>query len=324
MIAVVFLAIYLGIVQMGLLFFGLTLFIEPTNQTEALAQIGAIYITFFALVPFLLFAVYRARRYRYARTRWRGIRFGMEKGAWGYVWRAILHYLLTGITFGIMLPRQSFFLEKYMTDRSWFGDAKFTQEGKWTKLYPAMKHVLIGIAIMVVGGIVGALTEAPALLGIAIFVGYIWLLIGSIYYFVRSFAYMTSNKVIDGNIRFVSDPRTGFVIKTYVVGMLIIGIGAGIGLAVLGAIGVSMFTNAAMGGAGSMVGAVVIVVLYVLILLMIGAAAIALITQPIIAHMINTIRIENVDAVAEIQQRAADQGADAEGFADALDIGGAI
>ena len=122
LVAIVILAIYLGIVQMILLFFGLNLFSEPTTQTQALAQIGAIYITFFAVLPLLLFAQYRARRYKMARTRWRGIRFGMDNGAWGFAFRALGYYLLNALTIGLLNPLATFRLEKYMADRSWYGD----------------------------------------------------------------------------------------------------------------------------------------------------------------------------------------------------------
>lgn len=73
----------------------------------------------------------------------------MKKGAWGYVWRAILHGLLTAVRPGLMLPRQTFYLEKFKTDRSAFGSAWFEQSGTWTALYPAFKHVLIGIGLLV-------------------------------------------------------------------------------------------------------------------------------------------------------------------------------
>ncbi len=135
--AVVILAVYLGLVQLILFFFGLHFVFEPRTDAEMLMQLAVFYISFFALIPLILFASYRARRYMMARTRFRGIRFGMESAAWGYVWRAILHGLLSAVTLGIMLPRQTFYLEKYKTDRSHFGDARFEQGGKWSAGYRA-------------------------------------------------------------------------------------------------------------------------------------------------------------------------------------------
>ena len=152
LVAIVFLAIYVGIIQMVLFYAGLNIMVDPETASpqEAIAQVAAIYITFFAVLPFILYAMYRARRYKMARTRWRGIRFGMEKGAWGYVLRAIGYGFLAAITLGILLPLQTFKLEKYMADRSYYGSARFTQEGKWSDLYKAMTHILIAIGIVVV------------------------------------------------------------------------------------------------------------------------------------------------------------------------------
>ena len=42
-----------------------------------------------------------------------------------------------------------------MTDRMWYGDANFEQQGQWWGLYPAMKHLLIALAVLVLGGAVG-------------------------------------------------------------------------------------------------------------------------------------------------------------------------
>lgn len=109
LIAVVFLAVYLGLSQMLLLFLGLNVLREPQSGMEMAAQVVGFYLICFALLPFILFATYWAQRYRMSRTRWRGIRFGMDSAAWGYVWRALGHGLLTLLTLGLLLPRMTFF-----------------------------------------------------------------------------------------------------------------------------------------------------------------------------------------------------------------------
>ena len=55
-----------------------------------------------------------------------------------------------------------------------------------------------------------------------------------------------------------------------------------------------------------------------------GALSLVFITEPVIMHVVCETRVLNIDAMAAIRQRVADKGADAEGFADALDWGGAI
>lgn len=327
LIAVVFLAIYLGLLQMGLLFLGLSVLREPQSDAEALAQIGGFYLIFLAILPFILFASYRARRYRMSRTRWRGIRFGMDSAAWGYVWRALGHGALTLLTLGLLLPRMTFHLEKYMTDRTHFGTARFEQQGRWQELYPAMTHLMIGLAILITGVLTGVLADAPGFAVLAGFVGYVWAMIGTIHYGVQSFGYLTRNKALDGQVTFDATPRTGFVIYTYVVGGVLTALITGVLLAILAAIGAGI-VGALSGFEGGRLpgfGGIALLGLGYLASLALGAAvALALITRPIIAHYTATLAVGNVAALQVIRQRAYDAGADAEGFADALDVGGAL
>lgn len=79
-IAVGIMAFYIGIVNLILMFASLSLF--ASNFT-------AYALSFVGVIPIWFFARYRARRYVLARTRWRGVRFGLEPGAWGYAARAM-------------------------------------------------------------------------------------------------------------------------------------------------------------------------------------------------------------------------------------------
>lgn len=327
LVAIVILAIYLGIVQMALFYFGLNLFVDPQNQGQELAQIGAIYLTLLAVLPLMLFARYRARRYKMARSRWRGIRFGMENGAWGYAGRALGYYLLNAMTLGLLNPLATFRLEKYMADRSWYGDARFEQTGRWQDLYAGMKHVFIGLAIVIGGGILLAFMAAASGIGgaiiggIAIFVGYIWLLIGLVYYRVYAFNYLTGHKVLDGAVTFGAQLETGQIVRIVIIGTIVISVLMGVIFAVIGGIFATM-AEAII--AGNMALVVFVGVLYVVAFLIAGALGLVMITQPIIEHAVNNVLVHNIDHLNTIQQRAADAGADAEGFADALDVGGAI
>lgn len=323
LVAIVFLAVYLGIIQMVLFYFNMNIMVDPENASPAqvLGQILAIYISFFAVLPFLLFAVYRARRYKLARTRWRGIRFAMEKGAWGYVWRAIGHGLLTLITLGIMLPRQTYYLEKYMTDRSHFGSAKFKQTGEWKKLYPAMKHIAIGLIILV-GAVAAGVSGSGALAGILGFVGYVWLIIGSIYYSVHSFKYLTNNKTLE-DVRFNADPSTGTVISKAILGAIIITAIMAAAALIFGLV-MGLFGAFAQEGGSPVILIFIGLVGYLTLLVLAQALSLVFITQPILAHYIDTLTVLNPEGLNMIHQREADSNLDADGFADALDIGGAI
>ena len=159
LIALVVLAVYLGVLQVVLSFIGFSLWgaisSKPNGPTDILMQLGATYGTGLAVLPLIFFAQYRARRYMLSRTRWRGLRFSMDPAAVGYAWRALLYFGLSIVTLGALMPLATFRLEKYMTDRMWYGDANFEQQGQWWGLYPAMKHLLIALAVLVLGGAVG-------------------------------------------------------------------------------------------------------------------------------------------------------------------------
>lgn len=325
LIAVVFLAIYLGIIQMILLFFGLSVMVDPDTMTPqaVFAQMAAIYISFLAVLPFLFYAIYRSRRYMMARTRWRGLRFGMDKGAWGYAFRTIGHGLLTLVTLGALLPRQTFFLEKYMADRSYFGTARFIQSGKWTQLYAGMVHIGIGVGLVLLAAAAGYFFSAPILAILIGLVGYVWFIIGFVHYRVFSFGYLTRHKSLDGGVQLESTPRTGNVVKIYVVGTLVIAVCLSVLAGLAGVLGTSLVNIVGVGERGA-TPFIIAGLLYLLILVLAQALAMVLITQPVLKHFIETLRIDNVSALAAIQQRDAATGLDAGGFADALDVGGAI
>ena len=147
LVALVVLAVYLGILQILFLYMNLSLFpsgVFEDNEADMMAQVGLTYATLLAVLPLMLFATYRSRRYMMARTHWRGIRMGMANGAWGYTWRALGLMFLQIITLGLLTPLVTFNLHKFMTDRTYFGDAPFAQGGKWTALFPFMIHLVVG------------------------------------------------------------------------------------------------------------------------------------------------------------------------------------
>lgn len=318
--AIVILAIYLGIFQILLFFVGLSVFDAAAAPGQVFVQFGALALPMLAVAPLIFFAQYRVYRYRMARTRWRGIRFGAEAAAGGYVWRAMGHWALTLATLGLLLPRQTFWLEKYKTDRSWYGDARFVQEGSWRGMYGAMRHVLIGVALILGGAVAGALDViVPAVL--ALMVGPVWFAVGLVSYRVRAFAYLTAHKVLGSDIRLEAAPRTGWIIRQMVGGTIVISLSAGIILGIpAGAVASLVALDMVPLGLMILPG----VILYMVGLAMVSSLSLVWIVQPVLAHVVTSISVSNAGALARIRQRAGDTGADAEGFADALDVGGAF
>ncbi|MRU14709.1 DUF898 domain-containing protein [Roseovarius sp. A21] len=325
LVAVVILAVYLGVVQMGLYYFGMTLFIEPQTPEQTMMQSMAVVITALAVVPLVFFAKYRVRRYKMARTRWRGIRFGMDKGAWGYAARAMMHWVLTILSLGLLLPWQTLRLERYMTDRSWYGDAPFQQGGKWTALLPMMGHIYMGLAIVVGGGALAGMmalpTEGMMLSGL----GFVWFIAGIVLYRVKAFCYLTNSKTLDGNIHFDAQVDTVSLVATVFLGALAAALITGF---VFGALGVGIFVlvvPAAMLGQGAMfIATVAVVAAYLLALAITNSLALVWVVQPIIDQVVESITVHNADELQFIEQRSFDEGADAEGFADALDLAAAV
>ena len=326
LVAIVVLAVYLGIVQMALFYFGLNLFIVPENTAQELAQIGAIYLTFFAVLPLLLFAQYRARRYQLARTRWRGLRFGMDSEAWGFAFRAMGYYVLVILTLGILTPLATFKLEKFMADRTWYGDSKFVQQGRWQTLFKGMKHLLIGLVLLIAGPAIAFSVGSGgvAILGmVALVVGYIWFLIGAVYYRIYALNYLMSNRVLDGKIEFSSEAQRSKVVSIAIIGTIVVMVVGGVILGI--AVGIGAAAGEALVTGGGVGALVAIAILYVIALLIIGGLSLVMITQPIIEHVVTNVTVhDDENHLNAIQQRAADTGADAEGFADALDVGGAL
>ncbi len=329
LVAVVVLAVYLAVVQLVLFQFGLYFVFQPRTEAEILMQLAVIYASLFALAPLLLFAQYRSRRYKLARTRFRGIRFGMEKKAGGYVLRGVGLLIATILSLGLLWPLMTYKLEAWMTNRSWYGDTRFQQGGKWTGMYGPYKHVLIGVAVLIGGAFAGGFAELPALVVISVVAGYAWLLFGYLSYSVQGFAYLTGTKQLGRDITFRANPKTGAVLGRLVLGYLFIGVvGAvifGIGAAVFGgAIAVAVQSAGASDQASITMLAIGLSAGYLAFLTLLGAMALAFITEPIIRHVVGSTTLVNVAALDVIRQRVADKGADAEGFADALDWGGAI
>ncbi|MGI1664043.1 DUF898 family protein [Palleronia sp. KMU-117] len=322
LIAVVILAFYVGIVNLFLVFASLSLFEGG----------GAGYLlSFLGVIPLWFYAQYRARRYVLARTRWRGIRFGLEPGAWGYAWRAMGHWLITVLSLGLLWPRMTFWLEKYRTDRTWYGDLRFEQGGHWTMLFPAARPLLFSV-------IASLLAVAAAWLGSP---GWLFLLIatvplflyGLLHYRVRSLEILTNLKRA-GGVTLTARPRVGQVLGIHVAGNLIIGVLLGGALGLFAAAGTAIVAAVAGPatfdpgvddldipialGIGLLFGA------YLGLFLLWQVFRQVFITLPLWAHYAQTLTIQGAHALAAVKQRGRDDHVEAEGFAEALDLGAAI
>ncbi|WP_316014729.1 YjgN family protein [Roseobacter sp. HKCCA0434] len=319
LIAMVFLAVYLTFAYVALTYLGIALF----GSTE----IGSA-LTTLPLVPLLFYAQYRARRYILARTRLRGIRFGQSPGAWRYVGLAILHGISVVLTLGLLYPRAHFHLERFRTDRSFYGDTSFAQGGRWTMLLGPWMLVMLPILMSL--GLLGTAQTAGEplyLLGFVLLMPLI--LIAWVHYQVASFRRLASRKTL-GGVTFESHARTGTVIGIYILGWLLVALIGSVFFAILGIVaglvlsGTGVLTDldpSLLSATGPLLG---LVAGYVGFIVFTTALSEVFITQPLLRHYVTTLSLRAPEALNAIRQRERDEMIEAEGFADALDVGGAF
>ena len=79
-------------------------------------------------------AIYRARRYRLSRTKWRGIRAGQTGSAVGYAFRFFGWMLLSLVTLFLAFPWARTALQRYRVKHSWFGNRQFSFKARGSAL----------------------------------------------------------------------------------------------------------------------------------------------------------------------------------------------
>ncbi|MGH1330513.1 MAG: DUF898 family protein [Paracoccaceae bacterium] len=357
LVAVVVMAFYIGVVNLILMFASFAIFH---------GNVTAYVLSFIGVLPIVFFAQYRARRYILARTRWRGIRFGLEPGAWGYSFRALGYWLLAIGSLGLLWPLKTFRLEKYRTDNTYFGDQKLHQGGRFTMLYRPFLQVLIPGAISL--GLVGWFFVA-SMTGVTEFglfeiinaldevsesnagYGFLraqllhlitvpWMFVGMLHYSVQAFRIMAAHKSA-GGIRFEAKPRTGRMVWIYMSGFTLSYIVLVLGLTMMILVAVILLMISGQGGlfedlvvkagAGQAFNAIplwlttaISIVIYFTIFILWQVFQHVFVTLPRARHYAETLTLHGTDQLGAIRQRARDEFAEAEGFADALDLGAAI
>ena len=325
LIAVVALAFYIGIVNLVLMW-GSLAWLNATSAAYAISFVG--------VLPLIFFAQYRARRYLLARTRWRGIRFGLEPGAWAYAARAFWHWALTILSLGFLWPRMTFHLEKFRTDRTWFGDRRLTQGGTWTMLYPPFKPFLYGVIGTGMISLTARAYSSEAVLA-GLFLTVPLILFGLVHYRVQAFRMLADHKSA-GGIGFRAVPRTGRVLGIYAGGFALVYLVL-VALLVLAAVlagiaAVGAFSDAevtvdllrrveALPRWVTVAGAVAA---YFTAFLVWGTLRQVLITLPILRHYAETLTVTGALDIPGVLQRQADSATEAGGFAEALDVGASL
>ena len=317
LIAVVILAVWLALVNLLTMFASLNFLATPVYGYAV--SIGL-------LVPLWFWARYRARAYMLARTRWRGIRFGMDPRARGYALRACYHWALTILSLGLLWPRMTYRLEAFRTDRTFFGDKHFRQGGRWTALWPGYAPAYL-LALAMAGA--GYASDPRA--GFAFLLLVPLFAVAVAFYRVRSLRLLTSAKSIGGT-RLSADIRPGRILRIVLFNGLAILILLTLPIAGLVAAEAMVLPAGtlsdparllAMGPLGwAVIGALVLV--YFALFLGWGVMRHVLITMPILRHYANGLSLDGAAALGAIRQAGPARAGSADGFAEALDVGAAL
>ena len=322
LIAVVFLAVYLGLFQIGFFFLGLQL----SGGSDIVGLFSAL-----PVVPLLFYAQYRARRYQLSRTQLRGIRFAMRPAALAYTGRAMVHLLYVVPTLGLLWPRMHWHLEKFRADRTHFGSLHLLQGGRWQPMLRPWLFVLFTSFLPYGLSLALLIADRPVAAGLSALL----LLLSPFalaHYNVVAFRVLTEGKSL-GSITFRSDARTGTVIAIHMLAYLLIAVIGSVmltvGLALYGLLGGESVSLAAMveieAASDIPTGLIALIGGILLVNVLLNAPLLAVfITQPVLAHYVETLTVENAWELDEVRQRALDDFAEADGFADALDAGGAF
>jgi len=337
LVAVVLLAVIMGVFQLVLTFGGLSVLGNLNPIYSAVILQGLVLLT----APLLFFAVYRSHQYTLSRTSWRGIRFKLEAGAWGYALRMCGYSLLSALTLGLLYPLQAFKMSKYITDRTYFGTSRLFQHGNWKLLYGSFRHVLFSVFIVIVGFIAATILQSPVLIALS---GFTWLyfIFGIIFFRVDSFRRLTAATLLVDEDNKVC--RMRFISLLTVPSVLLRFIGGSVAISVIMTLYVASFARLLFASLGlddfsqaanpevftSWLASIPTITIILLLVGLIGMMTLfstlrfVFLTKPLIGLAVASVRITNWESIRFIRQGEFDENLDADGFASALDVGGAI
>jgi uncharacterized membrane protein YjgN (DUF898 family) len=297
----------------------------PLNLSVTLISVfaggflGPILATIVALlvIPAIVqIALYRARRYRLSRTRYRGIRFRQTGTGTAYLGKTVAWLILTLLTLGIVFPYLNTAQERYKIENTWFGSAQGVFAASAKSLLPAwllvwsvvVVPIVLAIGIEVIGHVSDAVDRIEfgllILAGLALLtVPFLW-----VRYRVREFRVFTAGTTL-GPLGFASDLGVWPVIWIYVrYYLVLLGILVGIGLMIVSA---SPFFSAGFDaetlerfmahGPGT-------ILVFAAILAFVIVASLVmelLLRRPLWAAMVRSVTVSHVGALDQIMQGAA-------------------
>ena len=141
------------VLPVALLSIAIVLVFGPESPLLAAYQV-LIYVALFFLLGI---GVHRALRYRLSRTRWRGIRGGLEGSSFRYAWTYFWTALLIPLTFGWIMPWRTTKLQSLLTNDMRFGNRPFRFAARSGPLYGRFALLWVGsiLLLLAVSAIAG-------------------------------------------------------------------------------------------------------------------------------------------------------------------------
>ncbi len=333
----------------GELFIGFLIVMAVLVPLIGAATLAQLFVAHFAvqfLVPAVLFlltpvAIYRMWRYRFSRTLWRGVRFGLDGSSLRYAALWLGLGALTIVTLGLATPWRRVVTTRYLLGNARFGRTELSLDVRggrlflsWLAVPAVLAAVLAALAAAnasAFGSLMEVLRDAPNVEDAltrrrlrAAAGEFRWslllLLVLPLAAFVRYRAvelrYLLDN-LRAGKARLRSELRTGFFVAVHLAGWTatsLIVIGLPILLVIIAVIaGTEGNAGAWLIGLG-IFGAILIILL--------EPAYTLFVEVTVLAHVCRTLAIENPAALDDTVQSSAAPLRRGEGLADALDIGG--
>lgn len=312
--------------------------------------IGAVLdVGYFAVLLFLIdFAVYRMWRYRLTRTRWRGIRLGMENGALRYAGRAFLWRLGQIVTLGFITPWMRLDLARFRIARMRLGDRTFALDGRARPLVWRWLAVwggpIVLFVVIVAAAIAKVYVSGPSFLtansdvtwdeygrlaenfgGGASMVGggvaLLWGGVAFIFYRIFEARYFIGCTTV-GTVRLHSKLRARSILPAFILAWSILAV---LFIAVLVAATGAAMTLAIKAGVfqmgGEIIGVVVGVVLAGLMLVLSPLVIYPIAVFQVVRHVWTSLSIDGIGTLDGIAQAPREEPRFGEGLADALDVG---
>lgn len=316
----------------------------------ALGALLTVYIL--CIIVLTQIAIYRSRRYRLTRTRWRGISCGQDGSVWRYVAISLGWSAIWLLTLGLAEPWAQMALRRYELKHTVFGDRRFGFDGcgsglflRWLVVYasfvaPLLVFVLMNIDVwQELSDIVDSPPEERREAWVALYHGISgwWLpvvgvpagILAFYWYSVRQIRYVVA-AVNFGDIRFHSAAKARVFVLNFLglagsmfiyillVFALLIGfavLALGLGAMVRGGLPPEMPGEAMFVGIG--VGVAFWLALYF------GHYVLSSmwLTYRNLGHLCQTLTIENLASVESVLQAAQREPRYGEGLADAFDVG---